>query len=98
MSIKMQMQIREEVMLNIYNLVLEDAVISMTISSCNKYLVIADCLSNIIIWENKNSQWIRYCKLPKCSSIPTTVGIQPKRLLLVVAYADQKVNSSTKVS
>lgn len=72
-------------------LVLEDTVALMTASSCNKYLVVADCVSNIAVWENRNDKWFTYCKLPKYSCIPTSVGIHPKRLHLVVAYADQKV-------
>lgn len=65
----------------------------MVCSSCNKYLAIADCSSNIGIWKNENSKWIQYCRLPKYKCIPTTIGIQSKQLLLVVAYADQKVKS-----
>lgn len=66
--------------------------VSMTISSCNRYLVVADCSSNIVLWEHLKNKWNEYCKLPRYNSAPTSVSIQPKRLFLVVAYADQKVN------
>lgn len=75
---------------------LADAIMYMVTSPCNKYMVVADCLSNVVIWENKNNKWIKYCKLPKYDSLPTGIGIQAKSLLLVVAYADQKVKNNVQ--
>lgn len=63
----------------------------MTTSPCNKYLVVADCLSNIVIWENAINTWKKYCKLPKYECVPTSIGVQPNTLLLIVTYSDQKV-------
>lgn len=64
----------------------------MATSQCANYLVAADPSSNIAAWVLKNNQYSFYCKLPRYKSAPTALGIHPKLLNLVVAYADNNVS------
>lgn len=73
------------------NNIFQDVVQFLTISLCNKFLVAGDLESNTAIWENKSNKWVKYSKLPKYHVTPTSLAIQPKTLLLLVVYADQKV-------
>lgn len=72
-------------------LVFEDTISLLTCSSCGKYLVAGDVQSSIAVWIKKGYKWEKYCKLPKYNSAPTALSMQPQTTILVVVYADKKV-------
>lgn len=75
-------------------LVFGDAITLLTVSLDNKYLIAGDVEGTIMVWvNNTNSRWEKHCKLPKYKSAPTSISVQPHSPIMVVVYANQKVNN-----
>lgn len=70
-----------------------DCVTFLLVSSCGKYLIVADTTSNILVfvWNQKKNEWFNHCKLPKYKNPPTSMNIHPLTSNLVVVYSDSKI-------
>ncbi|KAL1517504.1 hypothetical protein ABEB36_001261 [Hypothenemus hampei] len=70
---------------------LSDTVSLLTVSTCGKYLVIADAKSNITVFKYTKDGYSFLVKLPKYQASPTALSVNSTTGCLVVAYADYKV-------
>ena len=70
-----------------------DTVSNLCLSPCNKYLIVADLASNVVVWRRASdvAKWILHYKLPKYNCVPNALAVHPTNGFLVIAYSDQKV-------
>ncbi|GLV34548.1 lethal (3) 72Dn [Carabus blaptoides fortunei] len=70
---------------------LTDTVAHLKVSTCGRYVVIADAQSNIVAFHLTRNNCTHHCTLPRYACPPTALGIHPKLCNLLVVYADHKI-------
>lgn len=68
-----------------------DLIHLISLSDCNKYLVLASLCNNISVWNVKRNKWTFSKVLPKYSSPATSINIRQSAPVLVVSFSDNKL-------
>lgn len=73
---------------------LTDTVSLLTVSNCGKYLAVADCRSNIVVYRHTKDGYSFHLKLPRSQIPSTAIAVNSLTRCIIVAYADNSVSNN----